>query len=78
VLLAYLLFPFDLVPDSVPVLGYADDAINVAGVVRWAGVKAVRRQWPGTDDRFAASCRLAVLKSHEAPRAAEQPSCQAG
>jgi uncharacterized membrane protein YkvA (DUF1232 family) len=35
-LLAYLAFPFDLVPDFIPVLGYADDAIIVAAVLRWA------------------------------------------
>ena len=34
-LLAYLAFPFDLVPDFIPVLGYADDAIIVAAVLRW-------------------------------------------
>jgi Protein of unknown function (DUF1232) len=50
-LLAYLPFPFDLVPDFIPVLGYADDAIIVAAVLRWAvrqaGIEAIRRQWPG-------------------------------
>ena len=29
-LLAYLAFPIDLVPDFIPVLGYADDAVIVA------------------------------------------------
>src|ERR1044072_392781 len=33
-LLAYLALPFDLVPDVIPVLGYADDAIVVAMVLR--------------------------------------------
>src|SRR5262245_13793088 len=33
-LLAYLACPFDLVPDFIPVLGYADDAIIVAAVLR--------------------------------------------
>jgi uncharacterized membrane protein YkvA (DUF1232 family) len=64
-LLAYLAFPFDLVPDFIPVLGYADDAIIVAAVLRWvvrrAGIDAVRRQWPGTEDGFAALCRLTGL-----------------
>jgi uncharacterized membrane protein YkvA (DUF1232 family) len=58
-LLAYLAFPFDLVPDFIPVLGYADDAIIVAAVLRWvvrqAGVEAVRRQWPGTNEVFPAT-----------------------
>ncbi|MFJ8964060.1 YkvA family protein [Lentzea sp. NPDC102401] len=61
-LLAYLALPIDLIPDFIPVLGYADDAIIVTwvlrGVVRRAGLPAVRRHWPGSDDGFAALCRL--------------------
>jgi uncharacterized membrane protein YkvA (DUF1232 family) len=64
-LLAYLAFPVDLVPDFIPVLGYADDAIMVAAVLRWVvhrtGVQAVQRQWPGTEDGFAVLCRLTGL-----------------
>ncbi|MEU1753325.1 DUF1232 domain-containing protein [Micromonospora matsumotoense] len=60
-LMAYLAIPIDLIPDFVPVIGYADDAIIVAAVlravVRRAGVGAVRRHWPGTEDGFAALCR---------------------
>ncbi|GAA2864181.1 hypothetical protein Acy02nite_71900 [Actinoplanes cyaneus] len=64
-LLAYLAIPFDLIPDFIPVLGYADDAIIVTVVlrstVRRAGLDAVRRHWPGTDDGFAALTRLTGL-----------------
>jgi uncharacterized membrane protein YkvA (DUF1232 family) len=64
-LLAYLAIPIDVVPDFIPVLGYADDAIIVALVlrstVRRAGLDAVRARWPGTDDGFAALCRLTGL-----------------
>ena len=81
-LLAYLAFPFDLVPDFIPVLGYADDAIIVAAVLRWvvrqAGVEAIRRQWPGTHDGFAVLCRIAGLTPRDAPAAPEQPPAPAG
>jgi uncharacterized membrane protein YkvA (DUF1232 family) len=64
-LLAYLALPIDLVPDFIPVLGYADDAIVVAlvlrAVARRAGSDAVTRQWPGTADGLAALRRLARL-----------------
>jgi len=64
-LLVYLASPIDLIPDFVPVLGYADDAIIVTAVLRSvarrAGVSAVRAHWPGTDDGFAALARLTGL-----------------
>ena len=62
-LLAYLAMPFDLVPDFIPVLGYADDAIVVVvalrSVARRAGPAALERHWPGTPDGLAAVRRLA-------------------
>jgi uncharacterized membrane protein YkvA (DUF1232 family) len=64
-LLAYLAMPIDLIPDFIPVLGYADDAIVVTLVlrstVRRAGLDAVRAHWPGTPGGFAALCRLTGL-----------------
>lgn len=64
-LLAYLALPIDLIPDFIPVLGYADDAIIVTAVlrsvVRRAGIGPVRAHWPGTDDGFSALCQLAGL-----------------
>jgi uncharacterized membrane protein YkvA (DUF1232 family) len=68
-LLVYLASPIDLIPDFIPVLGYADDAIIVTAVlrsvVRRAGLSTVRSHWPGTDDGFAALTRLAGLtKQH--------------
>ncbi|MGF0116475.1 YkvA family protein [Promicromonospora sp. Marseille-Q5078] len=54
VLLCYLAMPFDVVPDVIPVLGWADDVVVVAlvlrAVVRSAGPDVVRRHWPGTED----------------------------
>ncbi|MEV5717722.1 DUF1232 domain-containing protein [Amycolatopsis mediterranei] len=65
-LLAYLALPIDLVPDFIPVLGYADDAIIVSAVlrsvVRRAGLEAVRAHWPGTEDGFAALTRLTGIR----------------
>lgn len=65
-LLGYLVLPIDLVPDFVPVLGYADDAIIVVlalrSVVRRAGAPVVRRHWPGTDDGLAALARVPGLE----------------
>jgi uncharacterized membrane protein YkvA (DUF1232 family) len=64
-LMAYLAIPIDIIPDFIPVLGYADDAIIVTLVlrstVRRAGLDAVRARWPGTEDGFAALCRLTGL-----------------
>ena len=64
-LLVYLLSPIDIVPDFVPVLGYADDVIIVALVLRSviarAGEDAVRRHWPGTPDGLQLILRLAGL-----------------
>jgi uncharacterized membrane protein YkvA (DUF1232 family) len=51
-LVVYLALPFDLVPDFIPVLGYADDALVVAlvlrSVVRTSGPEALAQHWPGT------------------------------
>jgi uncharacterized membrane protein YkvA (DUF1232 family) len=62
-LLAYLALPIDLVPDFIPVVGYADDAILVAATLRsvakLAGASALARHWPGTPQGLAAVQRLA-------------------
>jgi uncharacterized membrane protein YkvA (DUF1232 family) len=64
-LLGYLVLPIDLVPDFVPVVGYADDAVVVAlalrSVVRAAGPAALDKHWPGTPDGLTAVRRLAGL-----------------
>ena len=66
-LLAYLLMPIDLVPDFVPVLGYADDAVVVAlalrSVVRSAGAEALARHWPGDQAGLDVIGRLAGVRS---------------
>ncbi len=64
-LLGYLLLPFDLIPDFIPVLGYADDALVVAlvlrSVTRRAGADALARHWPGTPAGLRTVQRLAGL-----------------
>ena len=64
-LLAYLLSPIDLVPDFVPVIGYADEVIIVALVLRSviarAGEDAMRRHRPGTPEGLQLILRLAGL-----------------
>lgn len=66
-LLGYLLLPIDLVPDVIPVLGYADDAIIVAlalrSVVRRAGPDALARHWPGAPEGLNTVNRLAGLST---------------
>jgi uncharacterized membrane protein YkvA (DUF1232 family) len=65
VLLIYLISPIDLIPDFIPVLGYADDALVVAIALRFAtrraGYAAVERHWPGTPEGLAALTRLAGI-----------------
>ncbi|MCW2724752.1 MAG: hypothetical protein JWN35_1673 [Frankiales bacterium] len=61
--LGYLALPVDLIPDLLPVIGYADDAVIVVlvlrSVARVAGAEALARHWPGTPDGLAAVERLA-------------------
>lgn len=70
-LLAYLALPIDVVPDFIPVVGYADDVIIVTVVLRSivhrTGTDAVRQHWPGTDDGFTALCRLTGLAPPPTP-----------
>lgn len=65
-LLAYLATPIDLVPDFLPVIGYADDVIIVIAVVRsvirHAGRAAVCEKWPGSACGLAVLLRLAGLE----------------
>ena len=64
-LIGYLALPIDLVPDFLPVIGYADDAVVVAltlrSVVRRAGPEVLRRHWPGTPEGLVLVSRLAGI-----------------
>ena len=65
VLLAYLASPIDLIPDFVPIVGYADDVIITSIVlrrlVRRAGPEKLREHWPGTAEGLAQLQRLLRL-----------------
>jgi len=54
----YLLSPVDVVPDVVPVIGYADDVVLIVwvlrSVARRAGEDVLDRHWPGTDEGLRA------------------------
>lgn len=70
-LLAYLISPIDLIPDFIPVLGYADDAIIVAialrSVTRRAGTEALQRHWAGTPEGLVTLLTLAGLGQTRGP-----------
>jgi uncharacterized membrane protein YkvA (DUF1232 family) len=65
-LLAYLVMPVDLVPDFIPVAGYADDVLLVVwvlrSVVRAAGPEALDRHWPGTPEGLEVVRRLVGVR----------------
>jgi uncharacterized membrane protein YkvA (DUF1232 family) len=64
-LLVYLASPFDLIPDFVPAIGFADDAIVTAlvlrHVIRRAGPDTVKAHWPGSADGLATLSRVLRL-----------------
>ena len=61
--LVYLALPIDLVPDFIPIIGYADDVIVVGivlrSVIRRAGANALDRHWGGTPEGLRLVKRLA-------------------
>jgi len=62
-LVGYLAMPLDLVPDVIPVIGYADDVVLVLAVlrsvVRRAGRPLLESHWPGSPAGLDALLRLA-------------------
>jgi len=65
-LLIYLASPIDLVPDFLPVIGYADDAIITSFVLRHviarSGTAKLREHWPGSEAGLANLIRLLRLR----------------
>ena len=64
-LLGYLALPIDLIPDFLPVIGYADDAIVSSLVLRHviarSGPEKLQEHWAGTPEGLAALQRLLRL-----------------
>ena len=65
-LIVYLALPIDLIPDFVPVIGYADDVIITILVLRSAvrrvGNEALDRLWTGTPSGLDALRTVAGLE----------------
>jgi uncharacterized membrane protein YkvA (DUF1232 family) len=74
-LLAYLASPIDLIPDFIPVIGYADDAILTSfvlrRVLRRAGPDKLTQHWPGSPEGLA-SVERALRLPHQG-RAGPRP-----
>ncbi len=66
--LGYIFSPIQLIPDFVPVIGFLDDAVLVAimlrVVVRTAGPQMLHKHWPGTPEGLRALCRVCGLAQH--------------
>jgi uncharacterized membrane protein YkvA (DUF1232 family) len=71
-MVGYLLMPFDLVPDFVPVAGQLDDALLLAlvlrSLVRGAGTAVIAEHWPGPPGSLAVVLRVAGSRSSSGPR----------
>jgi uncharacterized membrane protein YkvA (DUF1232 family) len=61
-LAGYLVLPIDLIPDVVPLIGWADDVVIVVlvlrGVVRHAGSELIRSNWSGSAAGLSVLLRL--------------------
>jgi uncharacterized membrane protein YkvA (DUF1232 family) len=69
--LAYLAFPIDLVPDFLPVAGQLDDAVLLGlalrVLVRGGSSDLVRQAWPGPQASLTIVLRAAGLETNGAP-----------
>jgi uncharacterized membrane protein YkvA (DUF1232 family) len=62
-MLGYLVLPFDVVPDFIPVAGQLDDAVVVAlalrAILRAGGLELIEEHWPGPRSSLAMILKLA-------------------
>jgi uncharacterized membrane protein YkvA (DUF1232 family) len=65
-LIPYLVLPFDLVPDFIPIAGYLDDAVIVAlvlrHVLRGGDRELIESHWPGPPESLSLILRFAGYK----------------
>lgn len=68
-LIAFIASPVDLIPDFIPVIGFADDVILIGLVLRFvtrrAGPAAVAAHWPGSSAGLSVVLRLCGLPQTE-------------
>ena len=72
VLVGYLAFPFDLVPDFIPVAGHVDDALAVVLalrlVLRGSGSELLREHWRGPESSLAFVLRFTERSPRDGAR----------
>jgi len=77
----YLVNPFDLIPDFLPLVGYLDDilvaAVVLDGILNYVDRRLVLKYWPGTApsfDRLSATWDWAATKSSGATATSASPA----
>ncbi len=68
----YLLSPIDLIPDFIPVVGYADDlllaAILLDGLLSYVDRGLLLKCWPGTPESLDRIARVARVLAAWVPK----------